>query len=56
MVRGDFAWLHLNDDGYYLKNVEEGAGLSGYNTGMPIYLPTPLAPQGKRLRRLQARG
>lgn len=39
MVRGDYAWLHLNDDAYYLKNVEEGAGLGGYNTGMPVWLP-----------------
>lgn len=39
MVRGDYAWLHLNDDAYYLKNVEEGADLGGYNTGMPIWLP-----------------
>ena len=43
MFRGDTAWLHLNDDGYYLKNVEEGAGLSGYNTGMPVYLSAELA-------------
>ncbi len=39
MVRGDYAWLHLNDDAYYLKNVEEGAKLGGYNTGMPVWLP-----------------
>lgn len=41
MVRGDYAWLHLNDDAYYLKNVEEGADLGGYNTGMPVWIPTP---------------
>lgn len=39
MVRDDMAWLHLNDDAYYLKNVEEGAHLGGYNTGMPVWLP-----------------
>jgi hypothetical protein len=39
MVRGEYAWLHLNDDAYYLKNVEEGAELGGYNTGMPVWLP-----------------
>lgn len=43
MVRGDMAWLHLNDDGYYLKNVEEGSGLHGYNSGMPVWLPADLA-------------
>lgn len=38
MVRGKVAWLHLNDDSYYIKNVEEGAELGGYNTGMPVWL------------------
>ncbi len=42
MVRGDKAWIHLNDDGYYLKNVEEGSGLHGFNTGMPVWLPADL--------------
>ena len=45
MVRGDMAWLHINDDGYYLKNVEEGSGLHGYNAGMPVWLPADLARQ-----------
>jgi len=39
MVRGQYAWLHVNDDAYYLRNVEEGAQLGGYNTGMPVWLP-----------------
>jgi hypothetical protein len=39
MVRGEYAWIHLNDDAYMLRNVEEGAELGGYNTGMPIWLP-----------------
>jgi len=39
MVRGEYAWLHLNDDAYYLKNVEEGAQLGGYNSGMPVWVP-----------------
>lgn len=39
MVRGDMAWIHVNDDTYYLKNVEEGAQLGGYNSGMAIWLP-----------------
>lgn len=38
MVRGNYAWLHLNDDAYYKMNVEEGANLGGYNTGMPVWL------------------
>lgn len=42
MVRGANAWIHLNDDGYYLKNVEEGSGLHGYNSGMPVWLPAEL--------------
>jgi len=43
MARGDDAWIHLNDDAYMYKNVEEGAELGGYNTGMPVWLPTNLA-------------
>jgi hypothetical protein len=39
MERGDMAWLHINDDAYYLENVEEGAQLGGYNTGMAVWLP-----------------
>ncbi len=39
MVRGDDAWIHLNDDAYMYKNVEEGAELGGYNSGMPVWLP-----------------
>lgn len=45
MKRGDMAWLHINDDPYYLKNVEEGAQLGGFNTGMPVWLPAELAAQ-----------
>lgn len=39
MVRGDNVWLHLNDDAYMYRNVEEGAPLDGYNSGMPVWLP-----------------
>lgn len=42
MVRGDAAWLHLNDDAYMMKNVEEGAALGGYNSGMPVWLQADL--------------
>lgn len=42
MVRGDMAWIHINDDAYYVKNVEEGAELGGYNTGMAVWLPSAL--------------
>jgi hypothetical protein len=39
MVRGEMAWIHVNDDPYYMKNVEEEAQLGGYNSGMAIWLP-----------------
>jgi hypothetical protein len=42
MVRGDYAWIHLNDDAYMVKNVEEGAKLGGYNSGMAIWVPSAL--------------
>lgn len=37
MKRGDGAWLHLNDDAYMRENVEQGAALGGYNSGMPVW-------------------
>lgn len=45
MVRGENAWIHINDDSYYLKNVEEGAKLGGLNSGMAVYLPAELTEQ-----------
>lgn len=45
MARGTYAWIHLNDDAYELKNVEEGAKLGGYNSGMAVYVPTELTKQ-----------
>jgi hypothetical protein len=42
MVRGDYAWIHLNDDAYMIKNVEEGATLGGYNSGMAVWVPAAL--------------
>lgn len=43
MVRGDHAWIHLNDDAYYAKNIEEGAPLGGQNSGMPVWVSADLA-------------
>lgn len=43
LERGDMAWVHVNDDAYYLKNVEEGARLGGYNSGHAVWLPRDLA-------------
>lgn len=45
MVRGDHAWIHLNDDSYMDKNVEEGATLGGYNSGMAVWIPAALTEQ-----------
>jgi len=45
MVRGDYAWIHLNDDAYMERNVEEGAKLGGYNSGMAIWVPAALTKQ-----------
>jgi len=47
MVRGDKAWIHLNDDAYYIKNVEEGAHLGGYNSGMAVWIDASLAKEIK---------
>lgn len=45
MVRGDYAWIHLNDDAYMERNVEESAKLGGYNSGMAIWAPAVLTKQ-----------
>jgi len=45
MIRGDMAWIHLNDDAYAKKNVEEAGKLEGYNSGHAIWLPADLARQ-----------
>ncbi len=47
MVRGDKAWIHLNDDAYYIENVEEGAHLGGYNSGMAVWIDVSLAEKIK---------
>ncbi len=38
MVRGKHAWIHLNDDAYMWKNIEEGAALGGYNSGHAVWV------------------
>jgi hypothetical protein len=43
MVRGKMAWIHLNDDAYMWKNIEEGAQLGGYNSGHAVWIPADLA-------------
>ena len=42
MIRGDMAWIHVNDDAYAKKNVEEAGTLEGYNSGHAIWLPADL--------------
>jgi hypothetical protein len=42
MVRGEMAWIHLNDDPYMEKRIEEGTGLKGYNSGHAIWVPADL--------------
>jgi hypothetical protein len=43
MARGKMAWIHLNDDAYMWKNIEEGAQLEGYNSGHAIWVSADLA-------------
>jgi hypothetical protein len=38
MIRGKMAWLHLNDDPYMSKHIEEGAELGGYNSGHAVWV------------------
>lgn len=43
MTRGDEVWLHLNDDAYAGETTEEGAALSGYNSGQAAVVSPELA-------------
>jgi hypothetical protein len=43
MVRGLKCWIHLNDDAYMWRNIEEGAKLGGYNSGQAIWVDATLA-------------
>jgi hypothetical protein len=43
MVRGKMVWIHLNDDAYMWKNIEEEAKLDGYNSGHAVWISTDLA-------------
>ncbi len=45
MVRDSYAWIHLNDDAYMERNVEEGAKLGGYNSGMAVWISADLTKQ-----------
>jgi len=42
MGRGKMAWIHLNDDAYMWKNIEEGAKLDGYNSGHAVWISADL--------------
>ncbi len=39
IARVNMAWIHLNDDKYMDKNIEEGAAPVGYNSGHAVWLP-----------------
>lgn len=41
-TKNEGAWIHLNDDAYMYRAIDAGASLSGYNSGMPVWV-TPAA-------------
>lgn len=43
MVRGEHAWLHINDDAYADRIVEQGGRLAGFNSGLGVWAPAHLA-------------
>lgn len=42
MKRGSYAWIHANDDPYSERSIEAGQPLSGYNSGIAVWLPSDL--------------
>lgn len=53
MVRGDHAWLHVNDDAYQARDPGEDRPLAGYNSGQAVWAPAGLA---RRVRRFGGYG
>lgn len=56
MRRGSHSWLHLNDDAYAERTAEEGAELTGFNSGLGIWIPAELADRVKRFGNYTMRG
>jgi hypothetical protein len=51
MVRGDYAWVTVNDDVYSLEALHEAGELKGGNSGIGIWLPAGEARKIKFLGR-----
>ncbi len=47
MVRGDYAWITVNDDHYSREALHEAGKLKGGNSGLGIWLPAAEAEQVK---------
>lgn len=51
------AWLHLNDDPYMNRSLKGGGTLSGYNSGMPVWVEdASLTDQIKNYGRYKSNG
>lgn len=37
-TKSEGAWIHLNDDAYMYRAIDAGAPLSGFNSGMPVWV------------------
>lgn len=40
--RGEYAWIHVNDDAYARRSGDEPRRRGGYNSGQAVWLPTAL--------------
>ena len=57
MVRGEYAWITVNDDKYSKKSIEEGGALVGMsNVGIAVWLPAADARQVKMLGGYKTKG
>ena len=43
LIKGNMAWIHVNDDPYMEKSAAAAGTLSGYNSGHAIWLPADSA-------------
>lgn len=56
MDRGEFTWLHLNDDVYGMAQGVQPVRLQGYNSGQAVLVPSELAARVSRFGSYRERG
>ena len=56
MIRGDVAWLHINDDPYGLSEPNQMVSLKGFNSGQAVLVPASFIDKIERFGSYDQRG